>query len=227
MARTFSDLSALKSLKKEMEECEAPSEKAGKPARKPVHAKVIRHLTKDEERARNIGIVKGMTVRLMDTNDEGVIVAIGKDFYTVEIDGLPMNLVRSEFVIVDKSDDRRMISTVPQEASRIARKGNDGRAASSRSRDDLTVDLHIERIPGNESVPEWATLEYQIEYFRKIIRDNLKYKGRRIIFIHGDGDGTLRAAIRRELDEAFALSCTYNPAPAEIYGTGATTVTIR
>lgn len=33
------------------------------------------------EHARNIGIEKGMLVRLMDTNDEGKITAIGKDWY--------------------------------------------------------------------------------------------------------------------------------------------------
>lgn len=70
-------------------------------------------------------------------------------------------------------------------------------------------------------------LEYQVNYFRQTIRENLRHRGRRIVFIHGDGDGVLRNAIRKELDETFAVSCTYNPAPAELYGTGATAVTIR
>jgi len=185
-------------------------------------------LKKDEEHARNNGILKGMRVRLMDTNDEGVIVAIGKGFFTVEIDGLPMNLVRSEFVIVDKNEDRRMLASVPSKASKPADAAtNGGKSKTPATLGDLLVDLHIERVPGNENVPEWAALEYQVEYFKKIIRENLKHKGRRIIFIHGDGDGILRAAIRKELDESFAISCIYNPAPAELYGTGATTVTIR
>ena len=87
---------------------------------------------------------------------------------------------------------------------------------------DLTVDLHIERIPGADGVPEWAALDYQLQYFRQVLRQNLKHKGRRISFVHGVGDGILAAALRKELDEAFAVSCTYT------YSTpGVTHVTIR
>ena len=43
---------------------------------------------------------------------------------------------------------------------------------------DLTVDLHIERIPGSEGIPEWAALEYQLNYFRQVLRKNLKHRGR-------------------------------------------------
>ena len=86
----------------------------------------------------------------------------------------------------------------------------------------MTVDLHIERIPGNEGIPEWAALEFQMNYFRQVLRKNLKHRGRRIVFIHGVGDGTLAAAIRKELDEVFAVSCTYTFGPM-----GVTNVTIR
>ncbi len=47
-------------------------------------------------------------------------------------------------------------------------------------------------------------------------------KDLRIIFIHGVGDGTLASAISKELDEVFALSCTYTSDPM-----GITNVTIR
>ena len=87
---------------------------------------------------------------------------------------------------------------------------------------DLTVDLHIERIPGSDGVPEWAALEYQMNYFRQVLRKNLKHRGMRITFIHGVGDGVLASAIRKELDEVFAVSCSYTFGPM-----GATNVTIR
>ncbi len=45
---------------------------------------------------------------------------------------------------------------------------------------------------------------------------------KRIVFIHGLGDGILAQAIRKELDEVFALSCSYTFGPM-----GATNVTIR
>ncbi len=41
---------------------------------------------------------------------------------------------------------------------------------------------------GNERVLEWDMLEFQLDYFRQILRKILKHKGKRIIFIHGDGE---------------------------------------
>ena len=220
MGKPLNDFSALKGLKKELEKQEQTMEPKKAP-QQTARPKTVQHLTVHEEHARNEGIEKGMHVRLMDTNDEGVITGIGKDFFTVEIDGLPMRLVRSEFIIIDKAEDRRLYAAMPSKVRK------DKAPKTAPDNGDLVVDLHMERIPGSERVPEWAALEYQIGYFRKVIRENMRYKGKRIVFIHGDGDGTLRTAIRKELDETFALSCSWNPAPAELYGTGATAVTIR
>lgn len=214
----YNDFSALKSLKKALEKTEA----AELPQKAPVKSHTVQHRTIHEEHARNIGIEKGMLVRLMDTNDEGKISAIGKDWYEVEIDGLPMRLARNQFVIVDADEDRMMRAAMPSKPVKASKP-----KTMAADYGDMVVDLHMERIPGNERVPEWASREYQVDYFKRILRDNLKHRGRRIVFIHGDGDGILCRAIRKELEETFALSCSFNPGPAELYGTGATVVTIR
>lgn len=163
-----------------------------------------------------------MLVRLMDTNDSGKIVAIGKDWYEVEIDGLPMRLARNQFVIVDADEDSRMRAAMPSKLIKYSSK-----KTIAADNGEMVIDLHLERIPGNESVPEWASLEYQVDYFKRILRDNIKHRGKRIVFIHGDGDGILCRAIRKELEQTFALSSSYNPGPAELYGTGTTVVIIR
>ena len=59
-------------------------------------------------------------------------------------------------------------------------------------------------------------------YYYQVLRQNLKHKGKRIVFIHGVGDGILAQAIRKNLDEVFALSCSYTYGPM-----GATNVTIK
>lgn len=76
--------------------------------------------------------------------------------------------------------------------------------------DALHVDLHIEAIPGGRSIPKGQQLQFQMEAFRKVIRENLHHRGRTITFIHGIGDGILKAAIRKELDEVLALRCSYS-----------------
>ena len=74
----------------------------------------------------------------------------------------------------------------------------------------LTVDLHIEAIPGGTSVPKGHQLQFQMDTFRKVIRENISHRGRKITFIHGIGDGILKAAIRKELNEVLALRCSYS-----------------
>lgn len=61
-----------------------------------------------------------------------------------------------------------------------------------------------------------------METFRRVIRENHFHKGMTITFIHGIGDGILKAAIRKELDEVLALRCTYSVGDPAV-----TIVTIR
>ena len=174
--------------------------------------------SKEEEHARNEGLVKGQRVRMMDTNDTATIVGFGKDYYELDLDGMTIRAVRSEFIPVDPDEDRKLRAAIPGKRTKVVEEPLHWEDPMA----ELTVDLHIDRIPGSDGIPEWAALEYQMDYFRQILRKNLKYKGKRIVFIHGVGDGVLASAIRKELDEVFAISCTYTFGPM-----GATNVTIR
>ena len=209
----LSDLKDLRVIKKSLEPQPEQKPQQNQPRRRSVELK-----SKEEEHARSEGIVMGQKVRMMDINDTATIIGFGKGYYELELDGLPIRAVRSEFIPIDAEEDRKLRSSIP---SRI-KKSADAPVIQEDTTGDLTVDLHIERIPGNEGVPEWAALDFQMNYFRQVLRGNLKHRGRRIIFIHGIGDGTLAAALRKELDEVFALSCTYTFGPM-----GVTNVTIR
>ena len=175
--------------------------------------------SKEEEHSRNEGLFMGQKVRMMDTNDTATLIGFDKDFYELELDGLTIRAVRSEFIPINPEEDRQLRSAIP---SRSAKKPADEPLPSEDPLSDLTVDLHIERIPGSDGIPEWAALEFQMNYFRQVLRQNLRHKGKRIVFIHGVGDGILAQAVRKELDEVFALSCSYTFGPM-----GATNVTIR
>jgi hypothetical protein len=61
-----------------------------------------------------------------------------------------------------------------------------------------------------------------MDTFRRVIRENMSHRGMKISFIHGVGDGILKSAIRKELDEVLALRCTYS-----IGDPAVTVVTIR
>ena len=69
-------------------------------------------------------------------------------------------------------------------------------------------------------------LECQLNVFRKTMDENLKNKGRRIVFIHGKGEGVLRNALIKELKYKYK-NCVYQDASFREYGFGATMVTIH
>ena len=91
----------------------------------------------------------------------------------------------------------------------------------------LVIDLHAHSLLETTAGMSSADIhEYQIEYFHRIMQEELPHKGRKVIFIHGKGDGVLRSSIERELKHKYK-SCTYQDASFREYGYGATQVTIR
>lgn len=83
----------------------------------------------------------------------------------------------------------------------------------------IEVDLHISALSPPPSLPRNKYLQYQMDVFRKTMEQNLDKRGRKIIFIHGVGDGVLRRALLDELDEVY-YKCQYQDAPFHRYGMG-------
>ena len=101
-------------------------------------------------------------------------------------------------------------------------------AQSKKSNDDvLVVDLHADKLL--ETTVGMGTadiLNYQLDFFRRTLEENKHNKGRRIVFIHGKGEGVLRHAIVNELRYRYK-NYPYQDASFQEYGYGATQVTIR
>ena len=159
---------------------------------------------KDSEK----GLKVGQSVVLMDSNLRGKIVGLSKTVRIELEDGLTIESAYGEFAVTDKAEIASLKETkVKAKTTSTASKQAKTAVSSDGS---LTIDLHIEAIPGGMSVPKGQQLQFQMAIFRKIIRENMSHKGRRITFIHGVGDGILKAAIRKELDEVLALRCSYS-----------------
>ena len=147
----------------------------------------------------------GMHVVMMDSDLRGKIISLGKTVGIELEDGMVIQAAYREFAVTDKAE----ISALKQSKAKV-KKTSSERSAKVSKNSVLTIDLHIEAIPGGRNVPKGQQLQFQLETFRKVIRENISHKGRKITFIHGIGDGILKAAIRKELDEVFALRCSYN-----------------
>ena len=152
------------------------------------------------------GLKIGHSIVLMDSDLRGKIIELGKSVRIELEDGLIIESAYGEFAVTDKAEIDRLKDTNVK-AKKITA---ESRQSSSINPDaSLIVDLHIEAIPGGISVPKGQQLQFQMDTFRRVIRENARRRGMKITFIHGIGDGILKAAIRKELDEVFPLRCSY------------------
>ena len=89
----------------------------------------------------------------------------------------------------------------------------------------LVVDLHItELIDNTRGMSNADILNYQVT-FRKVMDENLNNRGKKIVFIHGKGEGILRQALMKELNYRYKGHDVQDASFRE-YGYGATQVTI-
>lgn len=91
----------------------------------------------------------------------------------------------------------------------------------------LEVDLHAHELLDTEAGMSAGDIkQYQLSKFNSVMQEHLKNKGKRIVFIHGKGDGILRKAIIDELNRKYK-QCEYQDASFQQYGFGATMVIIK
>lgn len=162
----------------------------------------------------------GQSVVLMDSDLRGKIVSLGKRVGIELEDGLMIEAAYGEFAVTDDTELKALKSSKVKQ-TKTAGPGTP-RSRQKPASGILEVDLHIESIPGGCNVPKGQQLQFQLDTFKRVIRENLPHKGLKISFIHGVGDGILKAAIRKELDEVLTLRCSYSVGDPAI-----TLVTIR
>jgi hypothetical protein len=198
----ISDFSALKGKITFSEATPVQSSKKAKQSAKETQKTTPQDNPAESDKALKVG----QTVVLMDSDLRGKIVSLGKTV-TIELeDGLEIQAAYGEFAVTDHAE----LSALKHSKIKHKKSHEHTRPAVSRtSSNQLEVDLHIEALPGGNSIPKGHQLQFQLETFRKVIRENLSRRGMKITFIHGIGDGTLKSAIRQELDEVLALRCTY------------------
>ena len=91
----------------------------------------------------------------------------------------------------------------------------------------VVVDLHINALlDSTAGMTNSDILNYQLEKMRNTIFEYKNQKGKKIIFIHGKGEGVLRQAVIHELRYRFK-NMPYQDASFQEYGYGATQVTIK
>ncbi len=114
--------------------------------------------------------------------------------------------------------------------NKIVREKESGKkVVRPKRRDDdqvLEVDLHIhELLDDVRGLTNKEMLGYQIEKFHEVMKQNKKNKNKKIVFIHGVGNGVLKNELRKMLDRQYKWH-SYQDASFKEYGYGATMVII-
>lgn len=98
---------------------------------------------------------------------------------------------------------------------------------ATKNTDDEVVDLHItELLDSTRGMTPADILEYQMSVFSKKMAEANRIKGKRIVFIHGKGEGVLRNRIVTELKRKYPR-CNWQDASFREYGFGATLVIVH
>ena len=137
-------------------------------------------------------------------------------------------------VVKDDVPARTVFVNADQLKEALLKKASDERPARQPARKAeqpkngiLEIDLHIHELLDNTTgLSNKDMLDCQLKEFRRVMDENLKNKGQKIVFIHGKGEGVLRSELLKELKRAYK-GCTYQDASFREYGFGATMVTIH
>ncbi|WBL23576.1 Smr/MutS family protein [Zunongwangia sp. HRR-M8] len=176
---------------------------------------------------------KGDVVHVLDDDIEGVIVELSGSVATIETtDGFPMSFELKDLVKIERNNDPLL--DVEQEVIRRALeekenfKKNRKRTISKKKEKQIPameVDLHIEKLlPSKRGLSNHDILTKQIDTARGQLEFAIRKRIQRIVFIHGVGEGVLKA----ELEYLFGRydNVKFYDANYQQYGLGATEVYI-
>jgi hypothetical protein len=177
-------------------------------------------------------------VRFLDSVGEGIVVKIDTKqnlVYVQDEDGFDIPMPAQQIVVIAATPiQHERETTLPSEGDKKSKEEGTAHIAHTAAKGKkeakkdniLEVDLHIAQLVDHwQHMQRGEILELQLSTFHKTMRNNIKNRGQKIVFIHGKGEGILKAAINKELDKAYP-TCQYHDASFAQYGFGATMVII-
>ncbi len=183
----------------------------------------------------------GDKIKFMDEIGGGVIVSVLKNGrYLVENeDGFDVEYREENLVLDNRSEKDYKLQGIEQNSAvrdKIASEDKQKkleefyRRTRSNDRiespDEIEVDLHIENlIDTHKGMGNAQILNVQMANFKRELNVAMRKKIRKLIVIHGVGEGVLKAEIRKELNYHYP-SMEYHDADYRKYGYGATEILI-
>ena len=125
-----------------------------------------------------------------------------------------------------RASDDRMSERIERDKGRGASLNNGGRAP--KPVDDpgvMEVDLHLHKLVEDEgALSDGEKLRFQLDFFERRLNTAIRERKKRVIVIHGVGEGILREEVRKALQ--FYEGVRFDDADPRKYGYGATAIEI-
>jgi len=168
----------------------------------------------------------GQNLRYINEVGGGKLLSIiaNGDLIILDEDGFESTVNPATVLIVDEAIDEHMLGSkkkaapkrkVPPKTKKVKSKPNQG--------DSLVIDLHIERVyPNYRSLEKWDILHRQIGYLKGQLQKAKLRNVKKLIIVHGVGEGTLRKEVHLLLNGMKNVQ--YHDASYSQFGQGATHV---
>ena len=173
----------------------------------------------------------GDKVSVLDENISGEIIAIiGDDVTIIDVDGFEIQYTKKE--LITENNEVSDFDLTPHNLSEIisekqSKKNVNSRRIKSKERNlpPMEVDLHIHQLTSTtRGMDNYDMLTLQLDTAKRQLEFAISKRIQRIVFIHGVGDGRLRADLEFLLNRYDNLK--FYDADYQKYGVGATEVYI-
>ena len=175
----------------------------------------------------------GDTVAVLDDDISGVVIKVQNNEISVETtDNFVMTFFVNELVKINNSNELSGFFSTQSLGSVLKDKEEPKKRSfvkEKRSRKDefvLEVDLHIEKlVPSKRGMSNYDILTFQMEHAKHKLDFAIKNRMPKVVFIHGVGEGVLKAELDFMLGRYDNIS--FQDANYQKYGLGATEVYIK
>jgi dsDNA-specific endonuclease/ATPase MutS2 len=175
----------------------------------------------------------GDKVAVLDDDISGVVIKVQNNEISVETtDKFVMTFFVNELVKINNSNELSGFFSTQSLGSVLKDKEEPKKRSfvkEKRSRKDefvLEVDLHIEKlVPSKRGMSNYDILTFQMEHAKHKLDFAIKNRMPKVVFIHGVGEGVLKAELDFMLGRYDTIS--FQDANYQKYGLGATEVYIK
>jgi len=172
-------------------------------------------------------ITKGDKVSVLDDAIDGVVIDINGNEVTIETnDGFTLTFKSSELIKMESSNDMNFSfnkSQVIREKEVAKPNYINKEKKSNKEIPPPEFDLHVEKLVKNyKAMSNYDILTLQVETAKRHIEFAIKNRIPKIVFIHGVGEGVLKAELDFMLGRYDIIS--FQDANYQKYGLGATEI---